>query len=136
MSRLPGRLRPVHWTAQSLNYDCLDEADPDVPVWIGIAEFDALWQQTNENSAQAGDADDNQPKNLITSDEEAELAFCGGSPGRGMRRPLSRASAWSWRSVRSYARTSPKALCAVTRQWPSRARRVQCPPLTSRVRGS
>ena len=62
MPRLPDRLRPVHWTVQSPDYGWPDEADPDVPVWISLARFDALWRRTDEYIAQAGGADDNQPE--------------------------------------------------------------------------
>ncbi len=62
MPSLPDRLRPVHWTVQSLDYGWRDEADPDVPVWISLARFDELWRRTDEYIAQAGGADDNQPE--------------------------------------------------------------------------
>jgi hypothetical protein len=42
MPRLPDRRQSVVWTAQSWELGWPEKADPDVPVWISIAKFDAL----------------------------------------------------------------------------------------------
>ncbi len=54
MPRLPERRRPVEWTVQTWEIGRDDHPDPDVPVWISIRKFDALWRRTKEYIADAG----------------------------------------------------------------------------------
>ncbi|WP_449410386.1 hypothetical protein [Methylobacterium komagatae] len=62
MPRLPERRRSVEWTVQTWDLGWDDHPDPDVPVWISIRKFDALWRRTEEYIAEAGGSDDNQPE--------------------------------------------------------------------------
>ncbi|WP_286963027.1 hypothetical protein [Methylobacterium sp.] len=61
----PKRRIPATWTVQAWNRGYADDPDPDVPVWISIAKFDALWRQTDQYIAVPGGTDDNQPEKFV-----------------------------------------------------------------------
>ncbi len=62
MPRLPERRKSVSWAVHSWDRGYAEAPNPDEPVWISIRKFDALWRRTDEYIADAGGADDNQPR--------------------------------------------------------------------------